>query len=88
MCETEDMSLLLSMWGYTQRPSFWEYALAACAVQCHFKAGSGSEAGNCLVGLNHIGTIFEGSRLFDSFIYKSDIKAKSCCLSDMSFISR
>lgn len=58
------------------------------AVQHHFKAGSGSEAGNRLAGLNHVGTILERVRVFDSFVYKSDIKAKSWCLSDTSFISR
>lgn len=70
------------------RLSSGESAPAARTVQCHFKAGSGSEAGDCLVGLNHIGTILERVWLFDSFVYKSDIKAKSWCLSDMSFIPR
>ncbi|PKU44561.1 hypothetical protein llap_5143 [Limosa lapponica baueri] len=88
LCETEGTGLLLGMWGYSRHSSFQEYALAACAMQCHFKAGSGSEAGNRLAGLNHIGTILERVRVFDSFVYKSDIKAKSWCLSDMSFISR
>jgi len=80
--------LLLGMWGYTQHFGFWEYTPAARAVQHHFKAGSGGEAGNHLAGLNHIGTILERVWVFDSFVHKSDIKAKSWCLSDMSFISR
>lgn len=41
------------------RSSSGESAPAARTVQCHFKAGSSSEAGDCLVGLNHIGTILE-----------------------------
>lgn len=52
-------------------------------MQFHFKAESGNEAGNYLTGVNHIGTNLERVSVFDSVLYKSDIKAKSQCPSDV-----